>query len=85
MLEKIVNIFNKSGKSKIEFEPAIKIKMTPHSSIIWIDKMFKVKDNYMIEVSCNNDKTNMNVAALDITYLNSLAIRLHGMYGTAKK
>ena len=81
MIEKIINLFQKSGKDKIEFQPPIKIKMTPHTHPVWIDRLYKVKDNYMISVSTNQDSTNINLAAIDHSYLQSLMIRMHSMYG----
>ena len=84
MIEKVIELFNRSGLDKIEFTPEIKLKMTPHTPVVWIDKIYKVRDQLMITVSTISDSTNMNLAAVDDKYLSSLNIRLYSMYGKTK-
>jgi hypothetical protein len=81
MIEKVIDLFNKSGKEKIVFEPGIKIKLTPHSPVTWIDKMYKIGSSYMITVSTLNDSMNVNLNSADPVFLQSLSIRLYSLYG----
>lgn len=80
-IERVIDLFDKSGKDKILFEPAIRIKMTPHSQITWIDKMYRNRDNYMVTISTLNDSMNLSINAIDPVYLSSILIRLYTLYG----
>lgn len=81
MKEKILTLFNKSGKEKIIFNPSIRIKMTPHAEPVWMDAMMKIKDNYIVATSNRNDKANRNLNSLNDNELNSLLIRLWSLFG----
>lgn len=81
MIEKIITLFNKSGKEKIVFNPHIRIKMTPHADPVWMESMYKVKDNYMVSTINRSDKANRNLNSLNDDELNSLLIRLWSLFG----
>lgn len=85
MCEKAIAIFNKSGKDRVEFKPGIKIKMTPHAPVVWIDAMYKVRDACMVTISTLDDSTNFNINSIDQKYLSGIKIRLYSMFGNAKE
>jgi len=76
MKEQIISYFDQLGKYKITFTPAIKIKMTPHSPIKWIDDICKIKDQYIITVSTQDDNIKRNIDACTTEELSSINIRL---------
>lgn len=81
MTEKIIELFNKAGKPKVEFDPPIRIKMTPHSHPLWIDKMIKLKDDYLVSITNQKDRMIKNINCIDADLMNSLHIRLYSLYG----
>ncbi len=89
-MNKAIAFFNQIGKNKIEFKPEIKIKMTPHSPITYINDMVKIKSNeqdvYLITLS-NRENVCMrkNVSTLSDIELSSITIRLYSMYESIQK
>ncbi len=81
MIEKIISLFNKAGKEIVVFTPHIRIKMTPHADPLWVESMFKVKDNYMVSTINRIDKANRNLNSLNDDELTSLLIRLWSLFG----
>jgi len=79
MKKKIIDLFESLGTYKVVFNPAIKIKPTPHSQPIWIDDMSKVNNSYILTVSTHNDNCKKNLDSLNNEELQSLNIRLYDM------
>lgn len=85
MKQKVIDHFNAIGKFKITFNPAIKIKPTPHSHPTWIDDMCKVNNSYMLTVSNLDDARKTNLDSLNDIELQSLNTRLWGILDQQKK
>jgi len=83
MKEKVIELFDRSGKPKVEFDPPIRIKMT-HSYPVWIDKMTKIKDAYLVSITNQKDKMIKNINSIDENLMNSLHIRLYSLYGNTE-
>lgn len=81
MLKQIIELFAVAGKSRVAFNPAIKIKQTTNVNPIWIDDITKVNDVYIVTVANQKDNMRKQLTDLDDAALNSLHIRLFGMYG----
>lgn len=85
MKQRVINNFNGLGKVKITFNPAIKIKMTPHSQPTWIDDMCKVNQTYMLTVSNKDDARRVNIDSLNAVELQSLNTRLCSLLDLQEK
>jgi len=85
MKQRVIDNFNAIGKFKVTFNPAIKIKLTPHSQPTWIDDMCKVNNTYMFTVSNIKDNRKVNIDDLSPIELQSLNTRLWSMVDQQKK
>lgn len=78
--QKAIEYFNALNKRKVEFNPKIRIKNSPHSFPLWIDDMEKIKETHVVTIS-NRDNTTYRkgLLTLEPEFLNSLVIRLFSM------
>lgn len=81
MLDRVIRLFNASGQDRVDFKPPLRVQLTPHSHVVFIEALMKIKENYLISVSTTEDAFNINVRAIDDKYLSSLLIRLTALYG----
>lgn len=78
--QKAIEYLTAIGKRKIEFNPKIKIKNSPHSYPLWIDDVEKLKENYVVTISNKENTTyRKGLLTLEPEFLNSLVIRLFSM------
>lgn len=85
MKQKVIDLFNDLGFIKLTFNPAIKLKMTPHSQPTWIDDMSRYNNNYMLTVSTLQDSAKKNLNDLTPEELQSLHTRLFALSTEKKK
>jgi hypothetical protein len=85
MIEKVTELFNSTGKPKVEFKPEIKIACAGNHEPLWIDCIFKLRNNLMVKVSNReNNSINMSLAALDQSKLLSICDRLQALASKTK-
>lgn len=84
-VNKVTDLFNKSGLEKIVFNPPIIIKLTPHSNPVKITEIERMKEKIMITATKDrNDSGKLDIRAIDDRFLTSLSIRLYSLYGSSK-
>lgn len=69
MLDQIIELFNSKDRYKISFHPEIRVSKLPG---IWVDDIYKVRDNVMVTLSTLEDKSPINIKYLNEDYLKPL-------------
>lgn len=78
MKQEIIDLFTKTKKTKIEFKPAIQVT-PPYALKVWVDRIFKIGDNIMINVSNLDEDFNQKLDTVDDAFLKPLKSRLESI------